>query len=81
MKLIDHIELTVPDRHVAAAWYHDVLGMVIVPEFEFWANDPNGPLMISAAEGGTKLALFVGEPRGSERTIGFHPFVQPRIHL
>lgn len=68
---IDHIELTVPDRHEAAVWYHNVLGMTILPEFEFWANDPNGPLMISTP-GGTKLALFAGEPQGSKRTIGFH---------
>jgi catechol 2,3-dioxygenase-like lactoylglutathione lyase family enzyme len=69
---IDHVELTVPDRHAAAAWYHDVLGLSIVPELEFWADDPNGPLMISTEKGGTKLALFAGQTQGSKRTIGFH---------
>lgn len=72
MEQIDHVELFVPNRHDAAAWYHNVLGMTIVPEFEFWANDPKGPLMISTPTGGTKLALFAGEPQGSKRGIGFH---------
>lgn len=31
-----------------------------------------GPLMISADGGGTMLALFEGEPRGSRQTAGHH---------
>jgi catechol 2,3-dioxygenase-like lactoylglutathione lyase family enzyme len=69
---IDHVELFVPDRHEAARWYARTLGLGIIPEFEHWAEDPRGPLMISCDGGGTKLALFTGEPRGSRPTAGFH---------
>lgn len=69
---IDHVELYVPDRHEAAEWYRRVLGLHIVPEFEVWAADPGGPLMMATAGGDTKLALFQGEPQGSRPTAGFH---------
>lgn len=69
---IDHVELYVPDRHRAAKWYFDVLGLVPLPEYEQWANDPHGPLMIGTIKGNTKLALFQGEPSGSQAGIGFH---------
>jgi catechol 2,3-dioxygenase-like lactoylglutathione lyase family enzyme len=57
---IDHVELLVPDRHAAATWYHDVLGLTIVPGTEAWAHDSGGPLMISADGGRTCFALFQG---------------------
>ena len=66
---IDHVEMFVPDRYEAAKWYQRTLGLEIVSEFEFWA-DEGGPLMIAA--GTTKLALFTGEPRGRRPTAGFH---------
>lgn len=69
---IDHVELTVADRFQAAEWYENTLGLRIVPEFEFWADDPRGPLMIGTPEGNTKLALFEGTPTGSKRNTGFH---------
>lgn len=69
---IDHVEFTVPDRFEAADWYRRVLGLEIVPEYQFWADDPLGPLMISTPHGATKLALFVGKPTGSRRAVGFH---------
>jgi catechol 2,3-dioxygenase-like lactoylglutathione lyase family enzyme len=69
---LDHVELFVPDRREAANWYRDVLGLDIVPEYEFWADDPDGPLMISSDRGDTKLALFEGNPQGSRETAGFH---------
>lgn len=69
---IDHVELFVPDRQVAAAWYRRVLGLRIIPAFEHWARDPRGPLMISSDAGNTKLALFEGEPQGPRETAGFH---------
>ncbi|HUR19912.1 MAG TPA: VOC family protein [Vicinamibacterales bacterium] len=69
---IDHVELFVPDRHEAAKWYQRVLGLVVVPEYEHWADDPRGPLMISSDGGNTKLALFEGTPQGSRETAGFH---------
>ena len=69
---IDHVEMFVPDRHEAADWYGRVLGFRIVPGFEHWAVDPQGPLMISSDNGNTKLALFEGLPQGSRPTSGFH---------
>ena len=69
---IDHVELFVPDRREAARWYRETLGLEILADFEFWAEDPGGPLMISPDGGGTKLALFTGEPRGERATAGYH---------
>lgn len=69
---LDHVELFVPDRRQAAAWYQRVLGLTIVPEYEHWADDLRGPLMISSDGGSTKLALFEGTPQGSRETAGFH---------
>ena len=69
---IDHVELFVPDRRDAAAWYERVLGLRIMPEHEHWALDPRGPLMISSDAGNTKLALFEGTPQESRETAGFH---------
>lgn len=69
---IDHVELCVPNRESAAAWYRDVLGMDVIPEFAHWAEDPRGPLMIGTKQGNAKLALFQGGPTGSQRSIGFH---------
>jgi catechol 2,3-dioxygenase-like lactoylglutathione lyase family enzyme len=69
---IDHVELFVPDRRAAAAWYTEVLGLTPLPDAEKWAADPGGPLMISSDRGRTKLALFQGEPQGSRPTAGFH---------
>ena len=69
---IDHVELFVPDRQAAAAWYSKILGLVPLPGAEKWAGDPGGPLMISPDGGRTKLALFQGEPQGGRPTAGFH---------
>jgi catechol 2,3-dioxygenase-like lactoylglutathione lyase family enzyme len=69
---IDHVELFVPDRRRAAEWYREVLGLVGLPAFEQWADDPRGPLMISSDGGSTKLALFEGQPQGVRETAGFH---------
>ena len=68
---IDHVELFVPDRYEAAAWYKNVLGLEILSNYEEWAASPGGPLMISSDEGNTKLALFEGQPQGSRATAGF----------
>jgi catechol 2,3-dioxygenase-like lactoylglutathione lyase family enzyme len=67
---IDHVELFVPDQYEAAKWYEEILGLKILPDYEYWAA--NGPLMISSNGGGTMLALFVGEPRGQRPTAGHH---------
>lgn len=69
---IDHVELFVPDRAQAAEWYARALGLAPVPGTEAWANHPEGPLMISADGGSTKLALFRGQPQGPQRTAGWH---------
>jgi catechol 2,3-dioxygenase-like lactoylglutathione lyase family enzyme len=69
---IDHVELFVPDRYEAAAWYRRVLGFEILPNYEHWAANPAGPLMISSDGGSTKLALFEGRPQESRATAGFH---------
>lgn len=69
---LDHIELFVPDRVEAAAWYERVLGCRPVPGTEHWAADPQGPLMVSADGGRTKLALFTGEPQERRAKAGFH---------
>ena len=55
---LDHVELFVPDRYQAARWYEQVLGLTILEEYEYWAADPSGPLMISSDGGNTKVALF-----------------------
>jgi catechol 2,3-dioxygenase-like lactoylglutathione lyase family enzyme len=69
---IDHVELFVPDRQEAAAWYKRVLGFDVVGEYSHWSENPSGPLMISSDDGTTKLALFTGQPQGGRDTAGFH---------
>lgn len=66
---IDHVELYVPDQREAAAWYRQVFGLEVLHDYEHWAA--NGPLMISADGGATKLALFQGDPPGFTRHRGF----------
>lgn len=59
---IDHVELVVPGRYEAAAWYADVLGLSVIGELEAWADPPSYPLMGSSDGGRTMLALFHGTP-------------------
>ena len=68
---IDHVELFVPDRQEAAGWYCRVLGLHVIPGFEQWTANPAGPLMIATTAGGTKLALFEGQPQQSMPAAGF----------
>ena len=67
---IDHVEIFVPDRYLAAKWYEKVLGFIIMKKYEQWAEDKGGPLIISSDGGNTKIALFPGIPQGSQETIG-----------
>ena len=67
---IDHVEVFVPDRYEAATWYYEILGLTVLRDYEDWAKDRGGPLMISSDDGNTKLALFEGDPHGSD-TAGF----------
>ena len=69
---IDHVELFVPDRYQAADWYRRALGLTVCGDYERWADDPKGPLMISSDGGSTKLALFEGRPQEDRETAGFH---------
>jgi catechol 2,3-dioxygenase-like lactoylglutathione lyase family enzyme len=68
---IDHVEVLVPDREEAAAWYERLLGLSKVPRAASWAGDPDGPLMISSDGGQTIVALFRGAPQGAAPPIGF----------
>ena len=74
---IDHVELFVPDRKAAVAWYGRVLGLEPVSAHAAWATE-RGPLMISADGGTTMIALFIGTPCG-ERTPRSHPRVAFRM--
>lgn len=69
---IDHVELFVPDRAEAAAWYDQALGLRPTPGTSAWAEDPEGPLMISAPDGSAQVALFKGQPQGPRPTAGWH---------
>ena len=55
----DHIELLVPDRDAAVAWYREWLGFEPMPEHADWAK--SGPIMLTCAHGQTLLALFRGD--------------------
>jgi hypothetical protein len=80
---IDHVELFVRDRHDAAHWYRDVLGLEVVDGYQEWADDPRGPLMISSDGGTTKLALFIRRPqvRDQRPASTLWPSASaPRIH-
>ena len=68
---IDHVEVFVPDRRAAARWYGEALGMSVVADYERWADDPRGPLMVSSDGGRTMLALFDGEPERGRPAAGF----------
>ncbi|MCH9031044.1 MAG: VOC family protein [candidate division Zixibacteria bacterium] len=68
---IDHVEVNVPDRYKAAEWYDKALGLSILPDHKHWADDDRGPLMISSDNGNTMIALFVGQPQGTNVVRGF----------
>jgi hypothetical protein len=76
---LDHVEMFVPNRHEAAEWYKRVLGLEIVQECEFWAQDPQGPLMISSDCGSTKLALFRGPTDGAKEDPAFGSWLSASI--
>ena len=65
----DHIELFVPDRDAAVAWYHAWLGFAPMPEHAAWAA--KGPIMLSCDECRTMLALFTGDAQGSVSPRGW----------
>lgn len=69
VRQIDHVELFVPDRELAAGWYGEVLGLEVATGYADWAV-PGGPLMLVTVEADTKLALFTGDPQGPCEPVG-----------
>lgn len=67
---LDHIEVFVPDRFKAAEWYGNVLGFSIIEEYRDWADNQDGPLMISNDGGKTAVALFEGTAQGDHAVRG-----------
>jgi catechol 2,3-dioxygenase-like lactoylglutathione lyase family enzyme len=69
----DHVELLVPNRAEAAAWYGRVLGLVPVESAARWAENADGPMMLSSdgTAGQVMLALFAGDPQGHYPERGF----------
>lgn len=67
---LDHVELLVPDRYEAAAWYQKVFGLEIVKQLESWCEPNHGPLMVSSDGGKTMLALLRGEPQAEHPEAG-----------
>lgn len=84
LKSIDHIHVFVTDRAAAAVWYKDVLGLVPIPELEFWAKD-GGPLTVSDVGGKVHVALFESSPATCRSTIalgvGASEFIAWKRHL
>ncbi|MEM9292947.1 MAG: VOC family protein [Acidobacteriota bacterium] len=74
---LDHVELFVPSRREAGAWYQRVLGLTPIPEALFFLEREADPLLISSDEGRTSLAIFRADgpgrqPREDRPTAGFH---------
>lgn len=57
--VIDHVELPVDDRYEAAEWFRETLGFTVNEDLESW-TDAGGPLLVSADDGSTHLALVPG---------------------
>lgn len=70
---IDHVHVEVADRDRAADWYARVLGLTRAAELIDWADDPMGPLILSAADGHPALSLFARDtkPPSRDTTIAF----------
>lgn len=70
---LDHVHIEVRDRHIAAAWYNRVLGLVPHPKLADWAEDPKGPLILATMSGQAALSLFMREcaPPSRDATIAF----------
>lgn len=66
---VDHLELLVPDRESAVAWYGEWLGFRAMPEHADWVE--TGPLMMTNDGGSTMLALFTGKGRDGEAERGW----------
>src|SRR5712672_3189022 len=67
---IDHVEVFVPNRQEAAAWYARTLGLEPLAQHLDWVV-PGGPLMISSDGGRTMVALFEGKPQRGDPVAGW----------
>lgn len=69
---IDHIEVNVPDRYEAVAWYEQTLGLELLtdPVFIWAAQLPNGPVFVGNPTRSVLVSLFEGEPLGDREPIG-----------
>jgi len=74
---LDHVETLVPDLAEGKAWLERCFGLSELDRFRESAG-PGGPVMLSADEGYTKVALFQGDPRGFGPTVG-HKLVAFRV--
>ncbi|MEJ6389636.1 VOC family protein [Gymnodinialimonas ulvae] len=70
---IDHVHIEVRDRDAAADWYARALGLSRDPHLAAWADDPMGPLILSAGDGAPALSLFARDCAAPTRdaTIAF----------
>lgn len=70
--LIDHLEVSVPDRYEAARWYRTVFGLEIMhgPVWDWAVNLPGGPLFLANPTTNAKVSLFEGEPLHGHSPIG-----------
>lgn len=57
---IDHVHVHVQNREAAAEWYETVLGLRRSEALAEWSADPDGPLMMTTADGQSHVALFQG---------------------
>jgi catechol 2,3-dioxygenase-like lactoylglutathione lyase family enzyme len=70
---IDHVHVHVSNREEAAAWYARVLGLRKDEKLSAWAEDPDGPLMLSTTSGASRIAIFRDREAGDNpgRTVAF----------
>jgi catechol-2,3-dioxygenase len=65
---VDHVHVLVRNRAAAVAWYHDVMGLVPVPELEVWQAG-GGPLTLADAGGHVHIALFERAPPADNKAV------------
>lgn len=65
---IDHVHVVVADCDAARDWYARMLGLMPVPELEFWVRE-GGPLALSNPTRTVTLALFEQAESGHRATV------------
>ena len=80
----DHLHVFVQDRALAEIWYANVLGLLRVPEFEFWSVD-GGPLVLRDVDNSYSIALFERPRQPNRSTLALRvdacTFTRWRAHL